>query len=224
MSEGSARLGLPLVHHLVEQRLRGSAPSVPRQMPARQRDAVALPGGGCGAEFAKASAHSPGEDQGDLTQYAAETPFVEVGVQAAKPFQDGLVAGAERRPVWSLADRRSDVLMDRKRSEHPLGGQSLGAAGPGAGPANDRGQHLVRRVRITRVHSERAPQGKRDQHPAIRVGHDGSRLREAVGIEPAGQIRGWAHSAFSRPNRARSAGRKPCCDLSQRMCWMSMES
>src|ERR1041385_8979875 len=78
--EPMPRLGLPLVHHLVEQRLRYAGPSVGVEGPAAQRDLGPLTRLG-GPEFAQPAAHPRREPDLHPSEPAAEAAGVELGVE-----------------------------------------------------------------------------------------------------------------------------------------------
>src|ERR1043166_7562547 len=94
VSEPMPRLGLPLVHHLVKQRLRYAGPAVGVEVTAAQRDLGALARLG-GPEFAQPPPHPRREPDLHPPEPPAEAARVELGVERVEPFQRPLVPGKQ---------------------------------------------------------------------------------------------------------------------------------
>src|SRR6185295_3848061 len=94
MAQGAAGLGLPLMHHLVQQGPGGPGPPVALEVTMREGDFGSLAGAGRGTELSQPPPHPAGKPERAGTQGAAEVPGVELGVEGAEPGQRGLVLGA----------------------------------------------------------------------------------------------------------------------------------
>jgi hypothetical protein len=95
MSELPARFRLPLMHHLMKQRVRDAFPAVPAEMTPSDHDLVHS--GRREPELAKPPPHPAGESHPDSSQCIVEVDPIELIVQLVQAGKDLLVARPDGR-------------------------------------------------------------------------------------------------------------------------------
>ena len=120
MIDANPGLGLPLMYHLVQQRVLDLLPCVPRDVTTADGDIERAAGPDLDCQLTQPGAHAAGEPDGDLTQGTGEVLRVQSLVQAGEPVQKNQITGASSfprarpRPRWGM-------LLDRELEKLALG-------------------------------------------------------------------------------------------------------
>lgn len=114
------RLGLPLMHHLVEHRVLDFGPGVPREVPPAHGDLEGLAGAEIHTHLAEPAPHPAGDADGYLAEGAAEVLGVEALVELSQTVeQEEISRSGSLAPGGQRPGRR--VLIHGKRQKLPLG-------------------------------------------------------------------------------------------------------
>lgn len=188
MINGPAGRRLPLVNHLVEQRLARRLPAVATEVSPRQHDlrgaAVAR-----NAEFAKAAPHPVGEQNRYRRECAIEMALIEFVMRREQPLDEWQIGWRDRpRPHPRRSGRR--VTVRGKRHENPSSRQSLGTRKAPHDESDHGVQHVVRSSGVTGVHPESPARMPTEEDGSIAGKRHGRVAREAEAIEPIGKWRG----------------------------------
>jgi len=183
--EGQPRFALPLVHHLVQQRLRGRRPAVPADVAPGQGDlggesVVIRP------EFTQPGTHAVRDRNREGGEQSAEVTGVENLVQPQQSIHHRLVFGRHRARAPGAVQRR-DVPIDRESQESTAGDDALGAGYPGREKTDDGGEHVVGGPGKTSVQPQAEARVMRHQHGAVACQGDVGAGREAKPKEPIGK-------------------------------------
>ncbi len=168
MIDRVAVLGLPLVHHLVQQRVQRLGPAVSPDVRARDRDLRRLAVRGRGRILAEPRPHAPRNAERDGRQRAAEVLIVVLPMPALELAHERRVLGT--RPL-DAARRRTHADVHRVPEDHLLRRATLGPR-PTADESHDGLVHLARRIEVAAVHAKVA---FREAH------HHGAVVREPAG-------------------------------------------
>jgi hypothetical protein len=88
------RLGLPLMHHLVEHRVLDFGPGVTRKVPAAHGDLERAAGAELHAYFAQPAPHPAGDADRYLAERAAEVLGVETLMELGQTVEQQQIAGS----------------------------------------------------------------------------------------------------------------------------------
>ena len=188
MIDGQGRLGLPLVHHLVEHRPLHLHPSVSQVGPA-QRDFEHPAASRIHRELPEPGAHPAREPEGNRRQGAAEMLGVEPAVHLRKALLNRLVA--RPRPLDAAPARAGGrrVRLDRKGQELALRAPARGPARAGPHVPHDGREHPVGRPGVAPVHPQDSARRDAEQDRPVGVRREPAERRHPQRIQPAAQHR-----------------------------------
>lgn len=166
MVDTEPRLGLPLMHHLVEHGVLDLGPWMTNQVPPADGDLQWPPRPDVYRHLAQPGTHPGRKPDGNLPQRSAEMSLVQAAVQSLQPVKMGDICGQGTR--WPRSRWR--MGFDREPQEFALGGAAQQARNSRVQESNDGAQHAVRCMRVAAVNS---------QNPAMKAEHDGAvRVRD----------------------------------------------
>jgi hypothetical protein len=113
-------LSLPLVNHLVQQRVLDLVPPMPRDMASAQGKLDRSTGANIHRELSQPAAHPAGEPDGDLLQHSTEMFLIELAMERLEPVKQEYVSrtGAVSAPG---SHRRRRMLFHRELEKLALG-------------------------------------------------------------------------------------------------------
>ena len=195
-SSTTAGLVLPLMHHLVQQRVHSLSPAVAPQVLAAEHDLGAGPVLTGGAVVAEPRLHAPGEAHRDARERAAEVLRIEIGVRIGETREQRRIAGAHH--LFATLRRRPLHLV----RENHVARLEASRARARRGEGDHGAQHRLRRARVPLVNAQRAPR-QRDHHAARAHERDRVHGVQAEAVQAAQQ-----HGPLRAPCRgaARGAG------------------
>jgi hypothetical protein len=170
MIDSKPGLGLPLVHHLVQQRVLDLCPTVPGDMLPAQGELERTAGPDIHGELSQPAAHSAGEPDRDLPQSPAEMILVEPAMEFLEPVKQQHVAGAGALAAAGPR-RRWCVLLHRELEKLALGHAAERTRDSRIEEPNDCLEYPVGRVGIASMNAEDAPV-EAEHHRTIGVGDD----------------------------------------------------
>ena len=185
MIQPASGFGLPLMYHLVAERLRHTRPAVAREMPPADHDLVTSHRGQ--PELSQPAPHSSRQRHPHLAESAGKVPFVERAMELVEPDKEALVARPGPRRSAVLGGFGWHVLLHRKRDEDSLRRESLRPSSARPGPTDDRDEHVFRSKSMTEMDPEGSPYRERNQNPVIRMPDDLRLPREAGGAQTVGK-------------------------------------
>jgi hypothetical protein len=161
---------LPLVHHLVQQRVLDFCPTMPSDMLSAERELDRPTGPDIHGELSQPAAHPAGEPDRDLPQGRAEIFLVEPAMNRLEPVQQQHVARAGT--IAMLASRWGRcVLLYRELEKLELGHSAQCPRDPGVEKTHDCLEHPVGRVGVASMNPEDAPV-EAEHHRTIGVRDD----------------------------------------------------
>jgi hypothetical protein len=170
MIDSKPGLSLPLVHHLVQQRVLDFCPTVPGDMLPAQGKLHRPAGPDIHGELPQAAAHSPGEPNRDLPQRPPEMLLVEPAMELLEPVKQQHVARAGT--LAALRSRRGwRVLLHRELEKLALGNAAERPRNPAVEETHDRLEHPVGRVGVASMNPEDAPV-EAEHHRTVAVSDD----------------------------------------------------
>jgi hypothetical protein len=178
-------LGLPLVHHLVQQRVLDLSPTVPGDMLPAQGELERPTGPDIHRELAQPPAHPAGEPDRNLSQSPGEVPLVELVIERLQPVKQedipwtGTLAAAGSRRGWC-------VHFYRELEKLALGHSAQRPRNPGVEVPNDCHEHPVGRVGVASMNAEDAPV-EAEHHRTIGVGDDSINISQPELLKPDGK-------------------------------------
>jgi len=183
--ERQPRFALPLVHHLVEQRLRRRRPAVPAHVSSGEGDLAGAPFV-IHPEFAQTGAHPVGDRDREGREQSAEVAGVENLVQPQQPMHHRLMLGRDHaRAAWTTP--RWDVSIDRESQESAARDKAFGAGHPRREEAHDGGEHIVGSPGESAVQPQTEARVVRHQHGTVARQGDIGSGREPEPEEPVGE-------------------------------------
>jgi hypothetical protein len=168
MIDSKPRLGLPLVHHLVQKCVLDLSPTVLGDMPTAQGELKRPAGPSVHRELPQAAAHPAGEPDRNLPQRPAEMFLVEPAMNYFEPVQQEHVAGAG---TLAAPRSRGRVFLHRELEKLALGRSAQRPTDPGIEETNDGLENPVRSVRVAPMNAENAP-AETKHHRTVGVGDD----------------------------------------------------
>jgi len=151
-------------------------------MPAADPDVKRPPRLALHSELTQPGPHPQREVNGDLLQAPIKMGTVQLGMQ---PLKLGHDCRFSRPRAWWARPRRAGrrMVLSRKCEKDPARFEALEPTRPRTDKANDRRQHLVRRVRIAFVHPKPASGDPREHHLLIAVGVETGKWRQTESVK-----------------------------------------
>jgi hypothetical protein len=169
MVDRKTGLRLPLMHHLVQNRVLDFRPRVAKDMTPADGDLGGPTGCEVYRQLSEPGAHPAGDPDGDGAEAAAEMLPVQPLMAGREAPQQGDVARAGALAAGP-ARGRWRVQLHREAQELPLGETAHGTGQSRIQEPDDRAKHPVRRAGVPLVETEPAPRRERNHDGAIGMG------------------------------------------------------
>ncbi len=175
-------LRLPLVDHLMQQRVLNLAPRVPRDVAAADGNTEWTSGSDLHRELTEAGAHAARYPDRNLPQRPTEVLEVELPVQAHQSEKHRNITRPRAFSAFG-SGARWRMLLNWKREELTLGPEAQRPRHPGVQELDDGLQHSIRRKSIAPVNPEN-PLIEAEHHRSVGVGLNLFDVTKAKGLKP----------------------------------------
>jgi hypothetical protein len=182
MIHSQPRLGLPLVHHLMQQGVLDLGPRVPIEVSPAHTDFFCPASHKVHRELAQAALHPAGDPNRDLAQDSAEMLGVQLAMQLLQSMEQPQVSRTSSFPTNRPVRGRS-IGLNREVEKLPLRGASERSGNPRIQKPNHSLQHAIGRERVAPVDPENPP-AQAQHHCLICVGEDSVHVPETKYDEP----------------------------------------
>ena len=185
MIDSKPSLGLPLMHHLVQQRVLDFRPTVPGDVLPAQGELERPTGPDIHGQLPQPPAHPAGEPDRNLPQSPAEVFLVEPAMEFLEPVQQKHVTG-----TGALASprsrRRRGMLLHRELEKLALGHAAERPTDSRVEEPNDCLEHPVGSVGIASMNPEDSPV-EAEHHRAVGMGDDSINISQPELLKPDGK-------------------------------------
>ena len=192
MIDSKPGLRLPLVYHLVQQRMLDLSPTVPGDMLPAQGELDRPAGPDIHGELPQPAAHPAGEPDRNLPQCPAEMLLIEPVMEFLEPVKQQHVAGAGALAALG-SRRRWRVLLHRELEKLALGHAAERTSDSRVEEPNDCLEHPVGRVGVASMNPEDPPV-EAEHHRTVRMGDDALYLPQSKHQQSI-----FEHEVQSRP-------------------------
>lgn len=183
---GDAGLRLPLMHHLVQQRVLHLGPGVARDVATADGDLQRPPGSDIHAQLTEPSPHPAGEPDRQTPEGSPEVLGVEAVVGPAQAVEQHQVAGTRPfapRRLW----RSRGMLLHRKVEELALRNAPHRPRQPWVEESDDGPEDPVRRMGIPPMQAQHPTRAEAYHDDPIGVGDDSGDTAKAELAQAGGQ-------------------------------------
>ena len=182
---GEPSFALPLVDHLMEQRVLRFLPPIVSEVPHADGDfhRSILP---VQRQLSQLPAHLARDPKADATEFPIEEPGIELAVKCGEAAEEGSVFGPGLRPPGAPPNAPG-VAVYGKGKDHLLRRAAPGSPGAGLDERQDGREYGVWRIGKSAVDSQNASAGEAYHDGAILVRFHVPHAAQAQGVEPSDQ-------------------------------------